>query len=152
MLDWDWIVEAQQFRKTSERAFTEYILQLEMHTKYHSEPKLIISIENWWKKSRFVKVEKILKGSLDSNPSPSQLVKIQSMGGKVCLSYRGKTLLGVVNKLENEKKVCWQCWAMFCIYTSSKLSCPLFEFSLKVKVMGSNPGYFLKSLLLCFCQ
>ena len=44
-----------------------------------------------------VKVEKILKGSLDSIPSPS--VKIQIMGGKVCLSCKGKTLLGVVNKL-----------------------------------------------------
>ena len=54
MLDWDWIVEAQQFRKTSERAFTEYILQLEMHTKYHIEPKLIISIVNCWKKSQYV--------------------------------------------------------------------------------------------------
>ena len=37
---------------------------------------------------------------------------------------------------------------MFCLYTSGKLSHPLFEFSLKVKVMGSNPGYFLKSFLL----
>ena len=36
------------------------------------------------------KVEKILKGSLDSIPSPS--VKIQIMGGKVCLRYKGKAL------------------------------------------------------------
>ena len=43
------------------------------------------------------KVEKILKGSLDSIPSPS--VKIQIMGGKVCLRCKGKTLLGDVNKL-----------------------------------------------------
>ena len=43
------------------------------------------------------KVEKILKGSLDSIPSPS--VKIQIMGGKVHLRCKGKTLLGVVNKL-----------------------------------------------------
>ena len=46
------------------------------------------------------KVEKILKGSLDSIPSPS--VKIQIMGGKVCLRYKGKTLLGVLKK----KPVC----------------------------------------------
>ena len=45
-------------------------------------------------------------------------------------------------------KVCWQRPAMFCLYTSSKLSRPWFEFSLKVKVMGSNPGYLLKSFLL----
>ena len=50
-------------------------------------------IELWFK------VEKILKGSLDLIPSPSTSVKIQIMGGKVCLRYKGKTLLGIVNKL-----------------------------------------------------
>ena len=45
------------------------------------------------------KVEKILKGSLVSIPSPSPSGKIQIMGGKVCLRYKGKTLLDVVNKL-----------------------------------------------------
>ena len=45
------------------------------------------------------KVEKILKGSLDLIPSPSPSVKIQIMGGKVCLRCKGKTLLGIVNKL-----------------------------------------------------
>ena len=45
------------------------------------------------------KVENILKGSLDLIPSPSPSVKIQIMGGKVCLRYKGKTLLGDVNKL-----------------------------------------------------
>ena len=49
------------------------------------------------------KVEKILKGSLDSIPSPS--VKIQIMGGKVCLRSKGKTLLGIVNKLLKKKFV-----------------------------------------------
>ena len=49
------------------------------------------------------KVEKILKGSLDLIPSPS--VKIQIMGGKVCLRCKGKTLLGVVNKLGLKKFV-----------------------------------------------
>ena len=43
------------------------------------------------------KVEKILKGSLNSIFSPS--LKIQIMGGKNCLMCKGKTLLGVVNKL-----------------------------------------------------
>ena len=36
---------------------------------------------------------------------------------------------------------------MFCLYTSSKLSRPWFEFSLKVKMIGSNPGYLLKKFL-----
>ena len=41
-----------------------------------------------------IKVEKTLKGSLDSITSPS--VKIQIMDGKVFLRCKGKTLLGVV--------------------------------------------------------
>jgi hypothetical protein len=45
------------------------------------------------------KVEKISKDSLDSIPSPSPSVKIQIMGGKVGLRCKGKTLLGVVNKV-----------------------------------------------------
>jgi hypothetical protein len=45
------------------------------------------------------KVENILKGSLDSIPSPPPSVKIQIMGWKVCLRCKGKTLLGIVNKL-----------------------------------------------------
>ena len=48
------------------------------------------------------------------------------MGGKVCLRCKGKTLLGVDNKV---------------LKTKSK-------FSLKVKVMGSNPGYLLEFFLL----
>ena len=51
----------------------------------------------------YIKVEKSLKGSLDSMPSPSPSVKIQIMGGKVCLRCKGKTLLGVVNKLLKTK-------------------------------------------------
>ena len=50
-----------------------------------------------------IKVEKILKGSLDSIPSPS--VKIQIMDGKVCLRCKGKTLLGIVNKLLKTKSL-----------------------------------------------
>ena len=49
---------------------------------------------------------------------------------------------GVTKPLEI-LKVCWQCPAMFCLYTSSKLSRSYFEFSLKVKVMGSSAGYLL---------
>ena len=39
------------------------------------------------------KVEHVLNGGLVSIPSPSPLVKIQIMGGKVCLRCKGKTLL-----------------------------------------------------------
>ena len=44
-------------------------------------------------------------------------------------------------------KECWHHPAMFCLITSSKLSRQLFEFSLMVKVMWSNPGYLLKFFL-----
>ena len=52
-----------------------------------------------------VKVEKILKGSLDLIPSIWPSVKIQIMGRKVCLRYKGKTLQGIVNKLLKKKLV-----------------------------------------------
>ena len=51
------------------------------------------------------KVENILKGSLDSIPSPSPSVKIQIMGRKVCLRCKGKTLPGIVNKLLKTKSL-----------------------------------------------
>ena len=51
------------------------------------------------------KVEKILKGSQDSMPSPWPSVKTQIMGGKVCLRCKGKTLLVVVNKLLKTKSL-----------------------------------------------
>ena len=35
---------------------------------------------------------------MDLIPSPSPSVKIQIMGGKVCLRCKGKILLGVVNE------------------------------------------------------
>ena len=49
------------------------------------------------------KVEKIFKGSLDLIPSPSPSVKIQIIGGKVCLRCKGKTMLGIANKLLKTK-------------------------------------------------
>ena len=54
---------------------------------------------------RTYKLEKKLKGSLDLIQSPSPSVKIQIMGGKVCLRCNGITLLDVVtvNKLLKTK-------------------------------------------------
>ena len=56
------------------------------------------AIINWSEEVRYsfnfyCKVEKILKGSVDLIPSPSPSVKIQIMGGKVCLRCKGKTLI-----------------------------------------------------------
>ena len=61
----------------------------------------------------FIKVEKILKGSLDSIKSPS--VKIQTMVGKVCLRCKCKTLVGFVNIILENKKfvdITQQCFAL----------------------------------------
>ena len=79
--------------------------------------------------SNLSKVEKILKGSLDLIPSPSPSVKIDIMGGKVCLRCKGKTLLGDVNKLFVFKSLL-QRPAMF------------------LPLHRSNPDYLLKSFLL----
>ena len=49
------------------------------------------------------KVEKVLKGSLDSIPSASASVKIQIINRKVSLRCKGKTLLGIVNKILKTK-------------------------------------------------
>ena len=51
------------------------------------------------------KVEKILKGSLDSIPSPSPSANIQIMGRKIFLRCKGKTLLVIVNKLLKTKSL-----------------------------------------------
>ena len=99
----------------------------------------ILNITNSKIVYNYSKVEKILKGSLDSIPSPSPSVKIQIMGGKVFLRCKGKTLLlGVVNKLFVFKN----------LLTTPSNVLPLHLKQLKVKVMGSNPGYLLKSFLL----
>jgi len=59
------------------------------------------------------KVEKILKGSLNSIPSPSTSLKIQIMGGKIFLRCKDKTLLGAVNKLlEIKTLLTQQCFAL----------------------------------------
>ena len=79
------------------------------HSLYSSKHSVNYSGISFFKKPRFrniqiCKVEKILKGSLDSIPSPSPSVKIQIMGGKVCFRCEGKTLLGIVYKLLKTKK------------------------------------------------
>ena len=61
----------------------------------------------------FIKVEKILKCSLHLIPSPS--VKIQIIGRNDFLRCKGKTLLGIVNKLFK---------TMFCLIISSEISRP----------------------------
>ena len=64
--------------------------------------------------------------------------------GKFAWGIKTKKLLEVVKKLLKTKSLLtWHHPAMFCLITSSKHSRQKFEFSLKVKVMGSNPSYYL---------
>ena len=65
--------------------------------------KFGLSFAYMWICTSASKVEKILKGSMDSILSPS--VKIQTMGGKVCLRCKGKTMLGIVNKFLKTKSL-----------------------------------------------
>ena len=93
-----------------------------------------------------IKVEKNLKGSLDSIPSPSLSVKIQIMGGKFCLRCKGKTLLGVVTKLLNTKSLLTSPSNVLA-YSLKETFPPIIWIFMKVKVMGSDPGYLLQSFL-----
>ena len=86
-----------------------------------------------------IKVEKILKGSLNSF-SPS--LKIQIMSGKVCLKCEGRTLLGVVNKLFKIRSLLTIPCNVLPLHLKQTFR-PYFEFSLKV--IGSNASYFLKN-------
>ena len=62
-------------------------------------------------------------------------MKIQIMGEKIRLRCKGKTLLGIVNKL----------FQKFVDITQQCFFYQEFEFPLKVKVIGSNPSYLLQS-------
>ena len=80
---------------------------------------------------------------MDLIPSPSHSVKIQIMGRT---GVKAKHCWMLSTNLWIQQFVD-KCPAMFCLYLSSKLE---FEFSLKGKVMESNAGYLLKSILLYF--
>ena len=68
-------------------------------------PKSLANIRDKDVDSSSSKVEKNLKGILDSILSPSPSENIQIMGTKVCLRCRGKTLLGIVNLLLKTKSL-----------------------------------------------
>ena len=76
-----------------------YCLFICNDTKFMTARSSILEVQG------LIKVEKILKGSLDSIPSPSPSVKIQIMGRKVCLMCKDNTLLGVVHKLLKTKSL-----------------------------------------------
>ena len=67
------------------------------------------------------KVEKILKGSLDSIPSPSSSVKIQIWAGKFAWDVKAKHGLALSTKFWKQK-VCLHHPTMFSLITSSKPS------------------------------
>ena len=95
------------------------------------------------------KVEKILKGSLDSIPSPSHLGKIQIMGRKIYLKCKGKILLGVVDKLLKTKRLLKTPSNVLPLYVKQTFL-PIICIYTKGDRMGWNPGYLLKSFLLYY--
>ena len=90
------------------------------------------------------KVEKILKGSLDFIQSPS--VKIQIIGGKVCLRYKGKTLLGHINTFFVSKNMLTMSNNILPLHLKQTFPHMIWILR-KVKVMGLNPSYILKPFL-----
>ena len=79
--------------------------------------------------------------------SPLPSAKIQIIGRKVSLRCKGKTLLGVVNKLIVFKSLLTTPSNVLPLHFKQTLQTKL-EFSFKMKVMRSNPGYLLKSFSL----
>ena len=75
----------------------------------------IATLQNFFR-WQFTKVEKILIGSLDSIPSPSPWV------GKFAWGVKTKHCW-VLSTNFWKQKVCWHHPAMFCLITSSKISC-----------------------------
>ena len=59
------------------------------------------------------------------------------MGGKVCLIRKGKTLLGVVNKLLNFQKFVDN--AQQCFAFTPQANFPAHNLKFSLKVMGLNP-------------
>ena len=92
------------------------------------------------------KVEKILKGSLDSISSPSPSVKLQIMGWKVCFRCKGKTLLGIVNKLLVTKSLLTTPSNVLPLHLKQTFP-PTIWILTEDKLMGSNPGYLLEYFL-----
>ena len=121
-------------------------------TDIRSSSKVLHLIWDSWLYPRFlnswfIKVKKNWKDRVDFISSSSPSVKIQIMGGKVCLRHKGKTLLGVVNKLFVFKSLLTTLSNVFPLHFK-QVFLPIFEFRPKVKVMGLNPGYLVKSSLL----
>ena len=92
-----------------------------------------------------VKVENTLKVALILSHHLHIQWKFKLWSGKFAWVVKAKHCWALSTNFWKQK-VCWHYPAMFCLITSSKISRPWFEFSLKV--MGLNAGYFLKFFLL----
>ena len=94
-------IEVQKLKSGGDNNFIE----AQLKTVVQERDELRGELSKVRKKTFFHKVEKILKGSLDSIPSPSASVKIQIIDGKVCVRCKGKIFLGIVNKLLKNKSL-----------------------------------------------
>jgi hypothetical protein len=73
------------------------------------------------------------------------------MDGKVCLRSKGKTLLGVVNKLWKQK-VCRHHSAMFCLITPSNLSAHNLNFHWRWRWWDQIQAIFLNLFYFIFVK
>ena len=89
-----------------------------------------------------IKVENISKGSLDSDPITFTFSENSNFGRESLLEMERQNIAGHCQQTFENKKfvdISQQCFALL----------PQVNFlANKVKVMGSNPGYLLKSFLL----
>ena len=111
----------------------------------------------WLQKDRFpheifsnntvIKLKRFQKVAWVQTPHRLCQWKFKLWVGKFAWGVKAKHCLALSTNFWKQK-VCWHHPAIFYLITSSKLSLQLFELSLKVKVMGLNPSYLLKSFLL----
>ena len=93
----------------------------------------------------FDEVEKISEDRLDLFHHLPLQWKFKLLAGKFTWENKAK-YCWVMSTNILYSKVCWQCPAMFCLYTTRNFLRPWFEFSLKV--MEFYPGYLSNFFLL----
>ena len=92
------------------------------------------------------KVENILKGSLDSFPITFTCSENSNFGRESLLEMERQNIAGHCQQTFENKKfvdISQQCFALL-----PQVNFPANNLDFLLKVMGSNPGYLLKSFLL----
>ena len=110
------------FQPYINKFLVEFKVYVQLSSQFYFDYCENLTLDNYhvWTQKEFCywiemcKVEKILKGRLDSIPSPSPSMKIQIMGGKACLRCKAKHCWVLSTSLWKQK-VCWHHPAVFCL-------------------------------------